>query len=60
MAKQESEVAALRESIHSIGEALQLLRNIFKGQEATFNTSAHFRKFEAIVKDVLVKTSEIQ
>jgi hypothetical protein len=57
MAKQQSELATLRESIHSLGEALQLLRNIFKGQEATFNTSAHFRKFEALVKDVLVKTS---
>ena len=57
MAKQQSELATLRESIHSLGEALQLLRNIFKGQEATFNTSDHFRKFEALVKDVLVKTS---
>ena len=57
MARQQSEVATLRESVHSLGEALQLLRNILKGQEVTFNRSAHFRKFEALVKDVLAKTS---
>jgi hypothetical protein len=55
MAKQESELATLRESVHSLGEALQLLRNIFQAEGATFNSNSHFRKFEAPVKDVLVK-----
>ena len=60
MAKQKSELATLRESVHSLAEALQLLRNIFQGQGAMFNSSSHFRKFEALVKDVLVKTSQAQ
>jgi hypothetical protein len=42
MAKQKSELATLRESIHSLAEALQLLRNIFQGQAAALNAVLTF------------------
>ena len=57
MAKEQSELAALQESVHSLAEALQLLRNIFQAQETMLSRSPHFRKFEVLVRDLLSKTA---
>ena len=57
MAKEQLELAALKESVHSLAEALQLLRNIFQAQETMLIRSPHFQKFEVLLRDVLRKTA---
>ncbi len=59
MAKKQLEVVALQESVHSLAGALMLLRDIFQGQGAAFN-SEPYKKFTAIVQGVLDKTSQTQ
>ena len=58
MAKTKSELETLRESVHSLAEALTLLREIFVGQGAAFN-SEHFKRFTKTVQQVLDKTSSL-
>ncbi len=56
MADEKSEIAILREAVHSIGEAMQLLDKIFQGQGAAFN-SEPYQKLKSLIQDVLNKTS---
>jgi hypothetical protein len=55
--QEKSELEALRESVYSLAEALTLLRDIFVGQGAAFNSDP-FKRFTKIVEDVRVKTSQ--
>lgn len=55
----EPELSSLRESVHSLAEAMLMLRNIFQGQGAAFN-SEPFKTFTKIVQDVLTKTAAPQ
>ena len=57
MAQRKSDSTTLRESVHSLAEALKLTSQIFQGQGAAFN-SEPFKKFSALVDDVLAKTSK--
>ena len=52
----DQDVASLKDSLHALAEALELLPKIFQGQAAAFN-SEPYRKFNALVKDVLAKTA---
>lgn len=57
MAKKKAELEGLRESVHSLAEALTLLRDIFVEQGAAFNSDP-FKKLTKTVQDVLVKTPQ--
>lgn len=52
----EAELSSLRENVHALAEAMLMLRNIFQGQGAAFN-SEPYRNFTKIINDVLAKTS---
>lgn len=54
MAKKKSELEALRESVHSLAKALTLLRDIFLGQGAAFNSDP-FKKFTEMCRMFLLR-----